>query len=255
MPKATVEKGSRSIRALEILETMAGTIDALSVSEIAAATGLPRSTAHRLCALLENEGFLAADIGGKGLRPGHRMRELSLGIVATGGNYAYRHRILTELSRRIGETCNLNAPMGSEMVYLDRVEAEWPLRTQLPIGTRVPLYCTASGKLYLSSLSDTQRRRLVGVLPLERHTAKTITGPEDLLAELDRIRDSGIGTDDEEFIDGMTAVAVPLLDNKGRVVGTLACHAPSVRMNIEAALGHVPVMRRAAKALSAERSD
>ena len=149
----------------------------------------------------------------------------------------------------------LNAPMGSEMVYLDRVEAEWPLRTQLPIGTRVPLHCTASGKLYLSSLSATQKRRLVGVLPLERHTAKTITGTEDLLAELGHIRDSGIGTDDEEFIDGMTAVAVPLLDNKGRVVGTLAYHAPSVRLNIEAALGHVPVMRLAAEALSAERSD
>ena len=63
MPKETGEKGSRSIRALEILETMAGTIDALSVSEIAAATGLPKATAHRLCALLEHEGFLAADIG------------------------------------------------------------------------------------------------------------------------------------------------------------------------------------------------
>lgn len=255
MPKKSLEKGSRSIRALEILETMAGSIDALSVSEIAAATDLPRATAHRLCALLEHEGFLAADIGGKGLRPGHRMRELSLGMVATGGNYAYRHRILTELSRSIGETCNLNAPMGSEMVYLDRVEAEWPLRTQLPIGTRVPLHCTASGKLYLSSLSPPQQRRLVGALPLERHTPKTITDAEVLLAELERIRDNRVGTDDEEFIEGMTAVAVPLLDNKGRVVGTLACHAPSVRMNIEVALGHVPVLRQAAEMLSAERAE
>ncbi len=141
------------------------------------------------------------------------------------------------------------------MVYLDRVEAEWPLRTQLPIGTRVPLHCTASGKLYLSSFPATQQRRLVGALPLERHTPKTITDTEDLLAELERIRDSGIGTDDEEFIAGMTAVAVPLLGKKGRVVGTLACHAPSVRMSIEVALGYVPVLRQAAEALSAERSN
>jgi DNA-binding IclR family transcriptional regulator len=255
MAQKSLEKRSRSIRVLEILETMASKIDALSISEIATATGLPKATAHRLCALLEQEGFLAADIGGNGLRPGHRMRELALGMVATGGNYAYRHRILTELSRSIGETCNLNAPMGSEMVYLDRVEADWPLRTQLPIGTRVPLHCTASGKLYLSSLSATLQHRLVGALPLERHTPKTITDTKDLLAELDRIRDSGIGTDDEEFIDGMTAVAVSLLDAKGRVVGTLACHAPSVRMNIGAALGHVPAMRQAADMLSAERSE
>ena len=141
------------------------------------------------------------------------------------------------------------------MVYLDRVEAEWPLRTQLPIGTRVPLHCTASGKLYLSSFPATQQRRLVGALPLERHTPQTITNTEDLLAELERIRDSGIGTDDEEFIEGMTAVAVPLLGNKGQVVGTLACHAPSVRMGIETALDQVPVLRQAAEALSAERSN
>ncbi len=254
MAKKSQEKSSRSIRALEILETMAGTIDALSVSDIATATGLPKATAHRLCSLLENEGFLAADVGGKGLRPGHRMRELSLGMVATGGNYAYRHRILTELSRQFGETCNLNAPMGSEMVYLDRVEAKWPLRTQLPIGTRVPLHCTASGKLYLSSLSATQQRRLVGALPLERHTPKTITDTKILLVEIERIRETGVGTDDEEFIEGMTAVAVPLLNTKGQLVGTLACHAPSVRMNIEVALGHVPALRQAAEMLSAERS-
>ena len=255
MPKDSGDKGSRSSQALEILEAMSGTVKALSVAEIVEVTGLPKATAHRLCSLLEHEGFLAADIGGKGLRPGHRMRELALGMVATGGNYAYRHRILTELSRQIGETCNLNAPMGSERVYLDRVEAEGPLRTQLPIGTRVPLHCTASGKLYLSSLSATQQRRLVSVLPLERHTPKTITDAEVLITELERIADQRIGTDDEEFIEGMTAIAVPILDDKQRIVGTLACHAPSVRMNLKAALGHVPVMRQAAQALSAERAN
>ena len=92
-------------------------------------------------------------------------------------------------------------------------------------------------------------------MPLERHTPKTIIDTEALLAELERIRDIGIGTDDEEFIEGMTAVAVPLLDAKGRLVGTLACHAPSARMNIESALGHVPALRQAAEMLSAERSE
>ncbi len=130
MPKETGEKGSRSIRALEILEAMAETTDALSVSEIATATGLPKATAHRLCALLENKGFLAPDIFGKGLFIGHRLRNLALGILAVGGNNAYQHRILSELSNEIGETCNFNVPAGSEILYVDHVEAKWPLRTQ-----------------------------------------------------------------------------------------------------------------------------
>ena len=130
MPKKSLDKGSRSIRALKILETMAGTIEALSISEIVAATGLPRATAHRLCALLENEGFLAPDISRKGLFIGHRLRNLALGILAVGGKNAYQHRILSELSNEIGETCNFNVPGGSEILYVDRVEAKWPLSTQ-----------------------------------------------------------------------------------------------------------------------------
>ena len=143
MPNDPVEKGSRSIRALTILEAMAGTKDALSVSEIAKATGLPKATAHRLCALLENEGYLVPDISAKGLNMGHRSRNLALALLAKEGDNAYQHRILSELSIEIGETCNFNVPAGGEILYVDRVETRWPLRTQLPVGSRVPQTATA----------------------------------------------------------------------------------------------------------------
>ena len=61
----------------------------------------------------------------------------------------------------IGETCNLVIPGRQSMIYLDRVESAWPLRVQLPIGTRVPLHCTASGKLYLSTLSKSRQQRIL----------------------------------------------------------------------------------------------
>jgi DNA-binding IclR family transcriptional regulator len=252
MPKESVDKGSRSIRALTILEAMAGTTDALSVSEIAKATGLPKATAHRLCALLESEGFLVPGFSGKGLDMGHRSRNLALGVLAMGGNNAYQHRILSELSNEIGETCNFNVPAGGEILYVDRVETEWPLRTQLPVGSRVPLHCTASGKLYLANLTAGKRKRLLATLELKAYTPNTITDPDTLNAELDNIQREKFAKDECEFIDGMVAVAVPVTDARGRVAAILACHAPDVRMSIETAIGYLPAIRRAAKALSAD---
>ena len=251
MPKETGEKWSRSIRALEILEAKAETTDALFVSEIAAATGMPKATAHRLSALLENKRFLAPDIFGKGLFIGHRLRNLALGILAVGGNNAYQHRILSELSNKIGETCNFNVPAGSEILYVDRVEAKWPLRTQLPVGSRVPLHCMASGKLYLANLTARKRQRLLATLELKAYTSNTITDPNALEAELYKIQREKFAKDECEFIDGMVAVAVPVTDAQGRVAAILACHAPDVRMTIEIAIGYLPAIRRAAEALSA----
>ncbi len=255
MLKEPVDKGSRSIRALKILEAMAGTTDALSVSDIAKATGLPKSTAHRLCTLLEKEGFLVPEVSGKGLSMGHRSRNLALGVLAMGGHNAYQHRILSELSSEIGETCNFNVPVGSEILYVDRVETEWPLRTQLPVGSRVPLHCTASGKLYLASLTAGKRNRLIATLELKAYTPNTITDPDTLKAELEEIQREKFSKDVCEFIDGMVAVAVPVTDARGRVAAILACHAPDVRMNIETAIGYLPAIRRAAEALSADFID
>lgn len=247
-----VDKISRSIRALEVVEVVVNADRTMTVADIMTATGLPKATVHRLCGLLEQEGFLAPDIAGKGLTVGHRTRDMALGIMALGGVDAYRHRVLTELSQEIGETCNLNVPVGSEILYVDRVESEWPLRTQLPVGSRVPLHCTASGKLYLSSLPAARRRKLIATMTLDRHTENTIIDSDALNTELDKIRRAKVGTDDEEFIDGMVAAAVPITDQRGRMAAILAFHAPVIRMNMEQAMNHIPALQRAAAALSAD---
>jgi len=252
MAEKPVDKGSRSIRSLHVLEAVVAADRPMSIAEVMAATGLPKATVHRLCGLLEEEGFLAPDVGGKGLSVGHRMRELALGVMAMGGVDAYRHRILTELSQEIGETCNLTVPVGSEILYVDRVETEWPLRTQLPVGSRVPLHCTASGKLYLSSMPAAKRRNLISRLPLEGFTPNTIVDADALGRELENIRRTKVGTDNEEFVSGMVAAAVPITDPRGRLAAILAFHAPVIRMNMEQALVHVPVLERAAALLSAD---
>ena len=243
-------KGSRSIRALEVIEALVDADRPVGVADLAQATGLPRASLHRIVNLLEDEGFMRQEPGGRGYIGGLRLDRLARKCLAANSEQAHRHAILAALSREVGETCNISMPDGDRMRYFDRVETEWPLRHQLPVGSRVPLHCTASGKLYLSQLPRRGRERLLATLPFEGYTSRTITDPAALDAALEALRAEQAGVDDQEFIDGMIAVAVPITDAKGRMVAALACHAPTVRLSLEDARGHLPALRKAAKAMS-----
>jgi DNA-binding IclR family transcriptional regulator len=135
------------------------------------------------------------------------------------------------------------------VVYVDRVETAWPLRMTLTSGSHVPLHCTASGKLLLALLPKASRERLTPQLALNRYTESTITDPKRLAAELARIRANRYATDNEEFHAGLVCVAVPVTGKK-RACAALAVHAPVSRMPLERALSYLPVLRRAAAAMS-----
>ena len=109
--------------------------------------------------------------------------------------HAPRHAILESLSNRIGETCNFGVMVGSNAVYLDRIELAWPLGLRFESGSRVPLHCTAMGKLFLSLLPSRKRALLLRTLPLHPYTESTITDPVQLERELDNVRSSRISTD------------------------------------------------------------
>ncbi len=243
-------KGSSMRRALAILEKVAAAEGALTPTELNKSLKLPKPTIHRLCVMLADEGYLQRSLDGKGLIAGPKLRAMAVGVMAgAGGQRAALHAILEELADNVGETCNINVPNGNAMRYLDRVEARWPLRLQLPIGTRVPLHCTASGKMFLGSLPPARRRQVIDNLVLEPRTPNTITDRDKLAAALERVREAGFGTDDEEFLEGMVAVAVPVLDAKGRLLATLALHGPTQRLTLEKAKTHIPRMRLAAERL------
>ena len=245
------EKSSSILRAFAILEQVVAAERPVNPAELAAMLEIPKASAHRLCRMLEEAGLLQRALDGRRLIAGPRLNTLALDVLGGAAQRVARHAVLQRLSAAIGETCNIGIPDGAEMIYYDRVETHWPLRMQLPVGTRVPLHCTASGKLFLSSLTPAQRRRLIAQLPLVRRTPNTLTEPAALEAALERIRADQIGVDDGEFIEGMVAVAVPITDSLGRFCAGLATHAPTQRMTIRNAMAHVPVLREAAAELSA----
>lgn len=211
---------------------------------------LPKPTIHRLFSALEAEGFIQREIDGRAYAVGRRTRALSSGILSSLRIRTARLAILSQLAGQIGETCNIALPDRDGMVYLDRHETKWPLRIQLPIGTQVPFHCTASGKLYLSSLRRQHLRSYLRSAHLERFTAGTMIDPEQLIAHIDTIRVNEIATDNEEFMDGMIAAGVPIIDPMGRLVSTLSFHAPIQRLSLEDAMAHLPLLKEAAHKLS-----
>ncbi len=243
-------KGSSMMRALTLLETIAARGAPATPTQLNEALDLPKPTIHRLCATLEEFGFLQRSLDGKGLTVGPRLRAIAQNALLSSEQLFLVRAILEQVSKTVGETANITVPDYNRMRYLDRVETQWPLRLQLPVGSQVPLHCTASGKLYLSSLDSTVRHKVLHALELEKLTANTIVDADRLEQELARIEAAGISTDNEEFIEGMVAVAVPLQDPNGKLIATLAIHAPIVRMSMAQALEWAPELRAAAAQLS-----
>ncbi|RMF36921.1 MAG: IclR family transcriptional regulator [Alphaproteobacteria bacterium] len=238
-----------NLRLLYILEEVARAGSPVTPTALAEATGLHRTTTHRLLATAEQEGFLQRHVDGRSYAPGRRLRQLAGNTLSSQRIRTERLAIMEALAEEVGETCNLAAPGSHGMIYLDRVETHWPLRIQLPIGTQVPFHCTASGKMYLSALRADRLDRLLARLALDRQTPRTITDRRALRAELARTRARGYSTDDEEFMEGMAAVAVAVRDSEGRLLSTLSIHAPLQRHSIDSLVGQLPRLHEAAARL------
>jgi IclR family transcriptional regulator, acetate operon repressor len=244
------ERGSTIERVLDILDTVAASPKPLSATEINEVLNLPKATAHRLCSELEARGYLLKRINGKSYQPGNRLFDVAVGVLANARFSATRHAILTELSEKVGETCNIAYPDGLYMAYSDRVETKAPLRLQFSIGMRVPLYCTASGKLYLSTLPKLRRKSVISKLQLERHAKNTITDLDVLMAEIDLIEKRQVSIDNQELYDDVIAIAVPIKDKIGRFYSSLAIQAPVSRLSVDTSDRYVPLLRDAARELS-----
>lgn len=221
----------------------------MTPTEINETLNLPKQTVHRLCTTLESEGFLTRSLDGKRLKPARRLLDLGAGLMQSGRNHFLRHQILINIAAQVEEAVNYVVPNETGMHYLDRVDTNWAFRIQLPVGSDVPFHCTASGKTYMASLPLSARRAFVRGLNLSEETTKTYTDPEKLLNELAVTRKRGYAIDDEEFMDGMIAIAVPILDPQGRYIASLATHGPAQRITLEKAVANKDVMQAGAKLL------
>lgn len=245
-PPLAGTRSATSLRCFDIAEAVARATAPMTLEQIAKQTNTPRSTLHRITKQLVEAKVLMLEPKGKHYSAGERLIALTRNIDANDALHSERRAVLQLLVDQLGETCNFTTLDITDVVYVDRVEAKWPLRLHLEPGSRVPLHCTSSGKLFLSHMPAGQRRRLLYEAPLTRYTPKTITDPDVLAKELTTIRRANLSTDDEGYLRGLISVAVPVFGRNRRVIGTVAVHALKARMDLPQALEHATLLRRAA---------
>ncbi len=238
-----------NLRTLLILEVLGNSDQPMTPTEINDHIGLPKQTVHRLCTTLIEEGYLKRAADSKRLLPSSRLALMGSGLLHASRHRIARHQVLMDVSKRVGETVNFVVPQTTGMRYLDRVETDWPFRVLLPVGTDVPFHSTASGKAFMSSMSLTARKAFVSCLNLKQYTGRTVTDATKLLAELKEVRSNGFALDQDEFMENMVAIAVPIYDTKNRFVAALACHGPRPRFDIEAAIASKDILTEAAERL------
>ncbi|MEO7399616.1 MAG: IclR family transcriptional regulator [Polaromonas sp.] len=239
-----------TLRLFSLLEAIATKDQMFSLQALAEEIHIPKPTLHRMLQQLEAAGLLERSADGRHYGTGARLRRLAENLLLNDILHGARHAVLRHLVDEIGESCNLTALTGSEVIYLDRVETAAPLRFYLHPGSRVPAHCSASGKVFLSDMTPSQRQRLLGHAPLEAYTPKTLTNMAQLEAEIKQIKRQGFALDNEEFLPGLLCVAVLVPNASGRSNLCVAVQAPIMRLTLEKALHLLPALQRAAEALS-----
>lgn len=203
----------------------------LNLTEVAQATGLARATARRALITLEHLGYVTAHDRVFRLTP----RVLGLGFPPLSrtslAEIAAPH--LTELSQRLHDSVSLAVLTGDEIQYTGRVSTSRVMSVHITIGTRLPAYPTALGRVMLADLPEPP---LTELLPL---TPRTITDPARLRAVLDRVREEGYALVDEELEVGLRSVAVPVRERGGRVVAAVNVAMHSSRRTAEECVAEV----------------
>ncbi|MCM8513997.1 IclR family transcriptional regulator [Acinetobacter bereziniae] len=242
------KKGSSITRILDIIEAISTAKHPPTPLDLSVELDIPKPSIHRLLQTLEQEKFVKTDMYG-GYILGDRTYKLLLSSWEQEPRKMERLAILQKLSDQINETCGIAILNNNQMLYTDRVQANWPLQVYLPVGSTVPLWCSSSGKLFLSFQPSQRRKSILEHLPITQLTRNTITDPVLLEENLDQIYLNKIGTDNEEFISGMVACSVPI-QRGDTIIACLYVHAPTIRKSLEDLLQFEPLLRQAAQDLN-----
>jgi DNA-binding IclR family transcriptional regulator len=239
-------------RSLAIIDLVLSASAPMSARMIGAGLDLPKATVHRLIGALEDKGLIAREPVSGGYAAGPALCEMAFKILSRSAAAADRHAVLAGLAAAIGETCNLGILDGSEARYIDRVEASAsPLKLDFRPGSRVPLYASAMGKLFLSQMPSAAFERYLSSAPRIAHTPSTRVEETALRKAVAACRKAGFGDDDEEYILGVNCLSVPIPLKRARHLAALAVQAPKSRKDLAALRTFLPAMRAAAEKLAA----
>ena len=240
-------------KALNLLLLLSRQDSPISLDNLRRLAGLSRTTCFRLLQTMQSLNFVERDPYSKGYRIG--ARSISIGAAALR-NLSFRSVALPfmqDLRKETEETVILAVLDGNEIVVVEQVEGTYILSARLPVGSRAPVHCTATGKAILAYLPEPEVDRIMENIHFESRTDKTITSAKDFKGELEKVRAQGIAVNNEEMEKGFYANAAPILNHMGEPVAALSFAFPITRYSIHEAKRRnlTSLIQRASGAISA----
>jgi len=208
-------------KALRVLQAFSGDKSALSLSEISERTGLGKSAAQRFCHTLVSLGYLLRDERSRQLRPSPKLLEFSFTFLASDPLSSIAAPFLLQAREISGEAVNLALPHGLDVIYITRLPSLNSHLVNPPIGGRAPMFCTSSGRAYLSALTENAAMDIIDQSNLRHITPHTITDKEQILSLVAKARQDGFASAAQECINGELTVGAPIFGRQGKVVAAM----------------------------------
>lgn len=239
-------------RALDVLLCFSSRTPELTMSQISEKIGINKSTVHRLLSTLERKRFVERDPSSGAYRPGLRLLQISSLAMEHNNIRRLAAPFLQDLCKQYRENVNLALLDGSDVIYLDVIEGSQRVKLAAIPGQRLPAFCTASGKAILAFLPDDEVKRVLE-RGMPKYTQATQTSSEKFFEDMAEVRERGFAISEQEFEDGINAVAVPIRDQP---IASISIAGPAYRLSRERMMELGPVLLATAKniALEVERS-
>ena len=220
-------------KALDIIDAVSK-LGSAKIRDISSMTGFPSTTVHRIAATLVKRQYFSQDPVTKNYSLSLRFLELGTKVQQQLDLPTIARPHLQKLMSETGESANLAIWDGDSVVYLDQVQSN---KSMLKIftqrGTRVPLYSTGVGKMFLSQWSRTELDSYLNRTQLTPHTPNTLVSRSKILKELDRISTRGFSVDNEEMEAGVRCVAALVFDHRQQMVAAISISGAAMRITPE----------------------
>jgi IclR family transcriptional regulator, acetate operon repressor len=237
-------------KALRLLVHVARRKEPVALSELSRTIGLPKPTTFRLLRNLECIGFVQRDALTRRYLIGLLFEDIALSALRHGAGHSARRLLMDQLAQRLGARINLVVLRSGNLFFVEWVESTTPLRVDIDPATSMPVHCTASGKLLLAFGPPELRDDVLRSAPFPPRTKNTITSARALRRELAEIRRRGYSEDNQELLQGVICLAVPVYNHAGDVVAALAAMAPVASLPLERLRRHLPDLQQSAARIS-----
>jgi IclR family transcriptional regulator, KDG regulon repressor len=220
-------------RAFQILEAVGSRSNGVTHGELSKILGIPKGSLSYLLSNLVDRDYVTFDRQSKLYRLGPKLLVLT-GLYLSNLDFVRVGRpVLRQLVADINEDAELAIMKDEEILFLYKEECSQPLKFSIAIGERAPIYATSAGKAILAFLPGDEVSKYLSSVKLDPITYSTITDVEALRSELEDIRSQGLAYGREEFHQGISAIAAPVFNLYGDVVGSAVVTLPSIRFNTE----------------------